>query len=143
MDSDGDTRGPEQGQEPNAVLFDGNELAMLKTSPTLEDTDGDDWPDFEDAVDIDGDGLSDEEEVRDGWDVVLPGKIYRAYSDPSEADQYGDEVSDFDGKILELIREFQIRIGTGSWTAMICIHSIPHAYSGAWIFQRCDRAEKY
>jgi len=53
-----------------------------------------------DAVDTDGDGLSDEEEVREGWDVILPDKTYRVYSDPAEADQDGDEVSDFDEKIF-------------------------------------------
>jgi len=49
VDSDGDARGPEHNQESNTALFDGNELAMLKLSPTLEDTDGDGRTDFEEA----------------------------------------------------------------------------------------------
>lgn len=51
VDSDTDARGPGHDQTPNSALFDGNELSLLKTSPTMEDTDGDGRTDFEEADD--------------------------------------------------------------------------------------------
>lgn len=50
VDTDGDARGPDQDLAPNVSLFDGFELDGLstpRTSPTLEDTDGDGRTDFE------------------------------------------------------------------------------------------------
>ena len=47
MDTDGDARGPDGSLHPNAMLFDGNELSLLSTSPVLADTDGDSRTDFE------------------------------------------------------------------------------------------------
>ncbi len=51
VDSDDDARGPSQSLAPNSRLFDRNELVVLKTSPTLADTDGDGRTDFEEADD--------------------------------------------------------------------------------------------
>jgi hypothetical protein len=49
VDTDGDARGPLGDQAPNPALFDGNELQYLRTSPTLDDTDGDGKTDYEEA----------------------------------------------------------------------------------------------
>lgn len=46
-DTDGDARGPSRNLPPKPELFDGNELFFLFTSPTLNDTDGDGWTDYE------------------------------------------------------------------------------------------------
>ncbi|MEM6928967.1 MAG: hypothetical protein AAF602_18655, partial [Myxococcota bacterium] len=48
MDSDEDSRG-------NAALFDGNELTVHRTSPTLADTDGDDIDDYVEIIERGGD----------------------------------------------------------------------------------------
>ena len=47
VDTDGDARGPNQNLPPNPMLFDGNELKYLHTSPSLADTDGDGKTDYE------------------------------------------------------------------------------------------------
>ena len=49
VDTDGDARGPNHDLAPNVSLFDGFELddATPRTSPTLDDTDGDGRTDFE------------------------------------------------------------------------------------------------
>lgn len=49
VDSDGDARGPDHDLPPSASLFDGLELdpSSPRTSPTLDDTDGDGRTDFE------------------------------------------------------------------------------------------------
>ncbi len=52
VDTDGDARGPLGAAQPNPSLFDGNELLLSGTSPTLADTDGD--------------GLTDQEEILGG-----------------------------------------------------------------------------
>ena len=49
MDSDGDARGPNGDLPPNSSFFDGLELELFGTSPTLADTDGDGLTDFEEA----------------------------------------------------------------------------------------------
>lgn len=49
VDSDGDARGPDGDLTPNATLFDGAELSTYRTSPTLDDTDGDGKTDFEES----------------------------------------------------------------------------------------------
>ncbi len=51
VDSDGDARGPGGSATPNPALFDGLELSILKTSPSLADTDGDGRTDFEERDD--------------------------------------------------------------------------------------------
>ncbi len=51
VDSDGDATGPLGLEAPNSFLFDGNELAVLRTSPSLDDTDGDGVTDFEEFDD--------------------------------------------------------------------------------------------
>jgi len=47
VDTDGDARGPNHDLPPNPMLFDGNELKYLHTSPSLADTDGDGLTDYE------------------------------------------------------------------------------------------------
>jgi len=47
VDTDGDARGPNHDLPPNPMLFDGNELKYLHTSPSLADTDGDGLSDYE------------------------------------------------------------------------------------------------
>ena len=47
VDTDGDARGPDHNLVPVSDLFDGNELFLLSTSPTLADTDADGWSDYE------------------------------------------------------------------------------------------------
>ncbi|MCP4642033.1 MAG: right-handed parallel beta-helix repeat-containing protein [bacterium] len=49
VDSDGDCRGPDQDHAPSALLFDGNEVNLNDTSPSLDDTDGDGWTDYEEV----------------------------------------------------------------------------------------------
>jgi predicted outer membrane repeat protein len=51
VDSDADSRGPNHDQAPNQLLFDGTELMLLRTSPTLDDTDGDGRTDCEESDD--------------------------------------------------------------------------------------------
>jgi len=51
VDSDGDATGPSGLEAPNSFLFDGNEVAILGTSPSLDDTDGDGVTDFEEFDD--------------------------------------------------------------------------------------------
>ncbi len=54
VDSDGDARGPNHDLPPNPALFDGLELdpsVSFRTSPTLDDTDGDGKTDFEEIDD--------------------------------------------------------------------------------------------
>lgn len=51
VDSDGDARGPSGNATPNPALFDGLELSILKTSPSLADTDGDGRTDFDERDD--------------------------------------------------------------------------------------------
>lgn len=50
VDSDQDARGPEGDQQPNPLLFDGNEIDSFGTSPTLSDTDGDGLTDYHEAI---------------------------------------------------------------------------------------------
>jgi hypothetical protein len=52
VDSDGDARGPDGDLAANSRFFDGNELSMIGTSPSLADTDGDSKTDFEEFDDI-------------------------------------------------------------------------------------------
>ena len=52
--------------------------------------------DDESTPDTDGDGLTDTEEVRGGWDVVLPTLTYFTTSDPAEADQDEDGLNDLE-----------------------------------------------
>jgi hypothetical protein len=52
VDSDGDSRGPDRLLAANSRFFDGNELSMVGTSPSLADTDGDGKTDFEEFDDI-------------------------------------------------------------------------------------------
>jgi hypothetical protein len=47
VDTDADACGPDGDLPPNAALFDGNELRIRGTSPTIADTDGDGRSDFE------------------------------------------------------------------------------------------------
>ncbi len=56
--------------------------------------------DDESALDTDGDGLTDTQEVRGGWTVVLPSQSYFVTSDPAEADQDGDDLNDLAEMIL-------------------------------------------
>jgi hypothetical protein len=51
-------------------------------------------PDSPAPLDSDGDGLADVFEARTGWDVVLPTRTYRVLSDPRQADQDGDGLTD-------------------------------------------------
>lgn len=51
VDSDNDARGRDGDGSPDVFMFDGNELALVGTSPSLDDTDGD--------------GFTDEEEIDD------------------------------------------------------------------------------
>jgi len=51
VDSDGDARGPNLDLPPNQTLFDGFELMVVGTSPTLDDTDGDGLSDYEEFDD--------------------------------------------------------------------------------------------
>jgi len=51
VDTDADSRGPDHDQAPNQLLFDGTELSLLRTSPTLDDTDGDGRTDCEESDD--------------------------------------------------------------------------------------------
>jgi hypothetical protein len=55
VDTDHDARGPTGEFLPNPALFDGNEVRLSRTSPTLADTDGDSLTDFEE---ITGGGLA-------------------------------------------------------------------------------------
>ncbi len=50
-DSDGDSRGPDHDLPPSPTLFDGFELSIVGTSPTLDDTDGDGRSDLEEYDD--------------------------------------------------------------------------------------------
>ena len=47
VDTDADACGPDFIQPPKAALFDGHEILVLHTSPTLDDTDGDGRTDYE------------------------------------------------------------------------------------------------
>ncbi len=49
VDTDGDARGPNQDLAPASALFDGQELSLYNTSPTLSDTDADGKTDFEEV----------------------------------------------------------------------------------------------
>jgi len=49
VDTDADCRGPDRDRPPNQNLFDGSELGVQRTSPTLQDTDGDGKTDFEEV----------------------------------------------------------------------------------------------
>ena len=51
VDTDGDARGPGLDLPPNQTLFDGFELAVVGSSPTLDDTDGDGLTDYEEFDD--------------------------------------------------------------------------------------------
>lgn len=55
VDTDHDSRGPDATFLPNPSLFDGNEVNLSRTSPTLADTDGDNLTDFQE---ITGGGLA-------------------------------------------------------------------------------------
>ena len=50
VDTDGDARGPDGTAQPNPSLFDGQELSLSGTSPTLADTDGDGLTDYEEIL---------------------------------------------------------------------------------------------
>jgi len=50
VDTDGDARGPLGTAQPNPSLFDGQELSLSGTSPTLADTDGDGLTDYEEIL---------------------------------------------------------------------------------------------
>jgi hypothetical protein len=52
VDSDGDARGPDFNQVPQPLLFDKNELDLVGTSPTLDDTDGDGRDDYTEIVEL-------------------------------------------------------------------------------------------
>lgn len=72
MDSDGDARGPEGTAPTDPNLWDGNELLRSRTSPTLADTDGD--------------GYTDWQEIHSGGTnplvADLPALALEAYGDP-------------------------------------------------------------
>ncbi|MSR47726.1 MAG: hypothetical protein EXS13_11805 [Planctomycetes bacterium] len=51
VDSDGDATGPDGDDSPDVFLFHGKELALLRTSPSLDDTDGDSRSDAEEIDD--------------------------------------------------------------------------------------------
>src|SRR5262245_9509899 len=55
VDTDHDSRGPSGTFLPNPALFDGNEVRLSRTSPTLSDTDGDGLTDYEEII---GGGLA-------------------------------------------------------------------------------------
>jgi hypothetical protein len=55
VDTDHDSRGPDAEFLPNPALFDGNEVSLSVTSPTLADTDGDGLTDYQE---ITGGGLA-------------------------------------------------------------------------------------
>jgi hypothetical protein len=73
VDSDGDSRGPSGASSSDPNLWDGYELLLTKTSPTLADTDGD--------------GLTDWEEIHSGGlnplVADLPRMSLGLYGDPS------------------------------------------------------------
>jgi hypothetical protein len=50
VDSDGDARGSDGTDIPNPSLFDGQELLLSGTSPTLADTDGDGMSDYQEIL---------------------------------------------------------------------------------------------
>lgn len=53
------------------------------------------------SLDSDGDGLSNYDEVRVGWDVKVVGQpAYHVFSDPTQADQDGDGLTDFQESAL-------------------------------------------
>lgn len=72
MDSDGDSRGPDGKAPTDPNLWDGNELLRSHTSPTLADTDGD--------------GFTDWQEIHSGGTnplvADLPALALEAYGDP-------------------------------------------------------------
>ncbi len=60
------------------------------------------WGSSDTNPDTDGDGLSDFFEVREGWEVAIPGAAYISRPDPTRADSDGDGISDADERTLGL-----------------------------------------
>ncbi|MCA9244423.1 MAG: IPT/TIG domain-containing protein [Phycisphaerales bacterium] len=60
------------------------------------------WGSSDNNPDTDGDGLSDFEEIREGWEVRIPGAAYNTRPDPTRADSDGDGIADFDERELGL-----------------------------------------
>ncbi len=88
----------------NIVLTSGKRISLVY----LKDTDLDGIFDNEEYLlgtnkantDSDGDGLSDYDEAKVGWDVTVNGKTYHVYSDPRFTDADGDYLSDAAEKVI-------------------------------------------